>query len=351
MEMNTTDIPFLSNIGLMMTYRCSVACPHCVVEAGPHRKEGLSLDQSLSWISEAAAYQNHRIQGLALTGGEPFLDIEHLKKASRRGKELGFIVSVVTNAFWASSREGASAVLSELPDVDMISLSTDAYHLKCIPFDNIINGILAVQERGLRYNVAICTDNEEDLQYQMILDDLMKITDAEHIRTAITFPVGRAERHAKHFKYRKSAKPTVSACTMASSPVIFPEGKIMACIGPVMKLATAHPLALGNLFEEPLSSILDRAEENIILHAVRVWGPHRLVSILRDHGLERLLPAEYIEGCICDICFKLLSKEEVLAFLRTLSAEDDFRRKIAYGRLYYLNEDSMANALVAEEGE
>lgn len=349
MEPNAADTPFLSNIGLMTTYRCPVACPHCVVEAGPHRKERLSLDQSLAWIGDAAAYRSHHIQGLALTGGEPFLDLEQLKKTSGRAKELGFIVSVVTNGFWATSRERAEAVLAELPAIDLVSLSTDAYHLKSIPFGNIVNGVLALQERGLRYNVAICTDNEEDLQYKKTVDDLLTITDAQHIRTAITFPAGRAARLAKYLNYRTSPEPAVSACTMASSPVIFPEGKVMGCIGPVMKLVSDHPLALGNLFEEPLSAILQRAEENVILHTIRVWGPHRVVALLKSHGVGQLLPSEYIENSTCDICFKLFSNDEVLGCLRTLALDEDFRRKVAYGRLYYLNEDTMAKVVVSGE--
>ena len=348
MEPNAADIPFLSNIGLMTTYRCSVACPHCVVEAGPHRTETLSLDQSLAWIGEAAAYRSHQIRGLALTGGEPFLDLKQLKTTSRRAKELGFVVSVVTNGFWATSRERAAAVLAEVPSVDLVSLSTDAYHLKSIPFSNIVNGVLALQERGLRYNVAICTDNEDDVQYRKTVDDLLAVTDAEHIRTAITFPAGRAVRLAKYLNYRMSPEPAVSACTMASSPVIFPEGKVMGCIGPVMKLASDHPLALGNLFEEPLSAILERAEENEFLHTIRVWGPHRIVALLRSYGVGRLLPSEYIENSTCDICFKLFSNEEVLECLRTLALDEDFRRKVAYGRLYYLNEDMMARAVVSD---
>jgi len=42
------ELPFLSNIGLMLTYHCTTACPHCVVEAGPHRKEEMSLKQAFS---------------------------------------------------------------------------------------------------------------------------------------------------------------------------------------------------------------------------------------------------------------------------------------------------------------
>lgn len=38
-----TEMPFLLNIGLMMTFKCQVACPHCIVQADPHPPEVFSL--------------------------------------------------------------------------------------------------------------------------------------------------------------------------------------------------------------------------------------------------------------------------------------------------------------------
>lgn len=348
MENRPTDIPFLSNIGLMLTYKCSVACPHCIVEAGPHRKEMMLLEDSFTWTLEASAYRDQHIKGLALTGGEPFFDMDNLKSISGHGRKLGFVISVVTNAFWASTREQALKVLSQMPDIQMISLSTDAYHLKSIPFANIKNGIWAARQLGIMYNIAVCTDSEDDEQYKRVIQALSQITDKDTIRTAITFPVGRAEKHINSFNYRMSSEPTVAACTMASSPVIFPDGKVMACIGPVMKLSSSHPLVLGNLHQESLPEILDRAESNPILHAIRVWGPYKIVSLLQEQGLGYLIPKLYIADSTCDVCYKLFTDSKVLDFLRAFSEDEEFKKKIAYARMYYLNENRMAEILFAQ---
>ncbi len=79
MDSNLPELPFLSNIGLMVTYRCSVACPHCVVDAGPHRTEEMSLEDACAWIDQASRYRRHSIKGLALTGGEPFFNLPKLQ--------------------------------------------------------------------------------------------------------------------------------------------------------------------------------------------------------------------------------------------------------------------------------
>jgi MoaA/NifB/PqqE/SkfB family radical SAM enzyme len=342
MEIKPTELPFLSNIGLMLTYRCTIACPHCIVEAGPHRKEEMRLEDSLAWIEQASTYRDGHIKGLALTGGEPFYNLDDLAQISAHGQALGFIVSVVTNAFWASTKDVALEVLTSLPAIQMISISTDVYHQKSIPFDHIHNAVWAARQLGRLYNIAVCTDNEEDQQHQKIMHDLKAIGEADRIRVSITYPVGRAQSKARHFSYRTACEPTVSACTMASSPVVFPEGKVSACIGPVLTLPPMHPMFLGNLQQETLSEILDRSELNPVLHTIRAWGPHKLVSFLRQHELEALLPKEYICNCLCDVCYKLMSDERIVAALESILQDEQIRQTIAYARLYYLNETTMA---------
>lgn len=342
MDTNSPELAFLSNIGFMLTYKCTIACPHCIVEAGPHRKEEMRLDHALAWIGQTRTYRDGHIQGLALTGGEPFYNLANLAQISAYGQALGLIVSVVTNACWATSPDTALSVLANLPAIQMMSVSTDVYHQKSIPFDYIKNAVWAAKELGRLYNIAVCTDNEEDPAYQRILRDLDAIGEADNLRVSITFPVGRAQKQARHFHYRVDPEPTVSACSMASSPVVFPDGKVIACIGPLLTLPATHPMFLGNLHEESLSEILDRAEMNPILHAVRVWGPHKLVSLLKQHGFDTLLPKDYICNCICDVCYKLLSDARIVEALVNILQDEQLRQVLAYARVYYLNETTMA---------
>jgi MoaA/NifB/PqqE/SkfB family radical SAM enzyme len=335
-------MPFLGNIGLMLTYRCTIACPHCVVEAGPHRCEDLGLDRCLSLIDEARAYRQGHIVGLALTGGEPFYNLDDLAEVSAYGQRRGFVVSVVTNGYWATTRRAALETLAGLPAIRLLSISTDVYHQKAIPFGHVRNAIWAARQLGRFYNIAVCTDDEEDEQYQTILHDLEAMGDGDRIQKTITFPVGRAKRTARHFHYRTSPNPTASVCPVASTPVVFPGGDVTACIGPVLTLPPGHPLHLGNVQEDPLSEILDRAEMNEILHIIRVWGPHRLVSLLRAEGLGDLLAREYLCNCSCDVCFKLFSDARIVDALHRIVQDQAIQHTIAYARVYYLDEMTMA---------
>jgi organic radical activating enzyme len=341
-DSNASEPRFLANLGLMLTYRCTIACPHCVVEAGPHRKEEMRLEDALVWVEEASNYRDGHIKGIALTGGEPFYNLEYLAQISAHCRALGFIVSVVTNAFWASTRDEALNILSGLPAVQMVSVSTDVYHQQSIPFGFVQNAVWAAKELGRPYNIAVCTDNEEDQHYQKIIGDLKAMGEEGRIRLSITYPVGRARKKAHRFKYRTAPEPTVSACSMASSPVVFPDGRVIACIGPVLTLPRSHPLFLGNLRQERLSEILDRAELNPILHTIRAWGPHKLVSLLKQNGLEAMLPGAYISDCICDICYRLFSDGRIVDALERIMEDQQTRETIAYARIYYLNETRLA---------
>lgn len=172
--------------------------------------------------------------------------------------------------------------------------------------------------------------------------------DEKQIRISITFPVGRAGTRQKNFDYETTSTPCPATCTMSSSPVIFPDGAVFACIGPVLTLKHNHPLRLGNLSEEPLETILDRAESNRLLHAIRIWGPGTLLSELESKGYTEPISDNYIEQSVCDACFKLMSNQKTVENLLEIKKDLEFTEKVAYGRVYFLNEDRMARRIIAD---
>jgi organic radical activating enzyme len=345
MDDNLPEMPFLRNIGFVMTYKCQVSCPHCIINAGPHRKEEMSLADAFDWIRQISAYRNSYIKVLSLTGGEPFYNFENLKKISSFGEEQDLLVSVVTNAFWASTIDQAVKVLKELPAIKMLAISTDAYHQESIPFEKVKNAVYATKVCDIPYNIAVCTENEEEKEYKKILSMLYEITEPETVTTAVTFPAGRALERLGTLKHHTTEEPPKSACSAGSSPMVFPSGKVIACIGPVIDIDIPHPLMLGNLRDRCLDEILDDAELNPILHAIRIWGPRKLISILRESGLVEHLPDVYVKDSVCNACYNLMSNSKITEFLTQLAKDSEFAQKVAYGRAYYLNETRMAELL------
>ena len=335
------DPPFMRNIGLLLTYHCQASCAHCIIRAGPDRHEEVSLDDARDWIRQIACYRDHYVCVLSLTGGEPFSNLKLLREVMALAAENRLYVSVVTNGFWAARREQARQLLQSLPQICFLSISTDVYHQKYVPFENVRNAIWAAQECGIPYYVTVVTENENDADYRRVRSEILALIKPERVRTGITFPVGRAAQMRSQLRYTLSESPPREACQAASSPCIFPDGRVYGCIGPLIDLHHGHPLLLGNVRDTSLAEILDRSETNVVLHALRLWGPGRLVTLLREAGLSQRLPREYVAGSVCNACYSLLSDFALRERLCQLEQDTEFRRKVAYARLYYLEETAM----------
>jgi MoaA/NifB/PqqE/SkfB family radical SAM enzyme len=278
---------------------------------------------------------------LSLTGGEPFFNVDLLRDVSSFAQSCGLFVSAVTNAFWAETPEIALEILTSLPSIKMLAVSTDIYHQKSIPFERIENAVFASKKLNIPVNIHICTENEKDEGYKRILENAIRLVGEDSILTAITFPAGRALEEISVLKHEVCEEPAISACPAGSSPIIFPDGRVIACIGPIIDLKSQHPLVLGNLNDSTLESILNHAETNPILHSIRIWGPKRLVSLVKKAGLDECIPKTYIKDSICDACYALMSNDKTIEYLNALAKDKEFSKKVAYARLYYLNESEM----------
>ena len=72
-----------------------------------------------------------------------------------------------------------------------------------------------------------------------------------------------------------------------------------------------------------------------------MWGSKKLVTIAQEAGLTQYLPKKFIQDSICYACHSLMSNKKIKEFLYTLAEKPEFRRKVAYARLYYLRESRM----------
>jgi len=335
------DPPFLRNVGLLLTYHCQASCAHCILRAGPDRHEELSLEDARRWIEQIAAYRDHYVYVLSLTGGEPFSNLKLLRSVMEMAVAHKLYISVVTNAFWATRREQAKQLLQSLPAICFLSISTDLYHQKFVSFENVRNAVWAAQECAVPYYVTVITDNKSDPDYLKIHANLLELAGEDKIRTGITFPVGRAAEIKGDLRYLLSREPCPEVCQASSSPCIFPDGRVYGCIGPLFELQEEQPLYLGNLRHSSVAEVFDRSETNAVLHALRLWGPARFLAWLQEAGLGEYVPKEFVAGSICQACHSVLSAEPVRRWLRELEQDPEFRRKVAYGRLYFLDEPGM----------
>jgi organic radical activating enzyme len=348
--MANDGIPFIASIGFSITTKCPLACAHCIIEAGPRRKEEMVLDDARRWLREAAAYRNGYIKSVVFTGGEPFQDLSRLKHLLEYAAESGLVAAVVTNCYWAETLPKAVEVLQNLPQIRMLGVSVDAYHQRFVPFENVRNVIRAARELGIRFNAAMCFENENAPPYLDLRSKLEEIIDKELIRASAVFPAGRARKETSRNELVVTPEPPSGPCTAADFPTIFPDGRVIGCMGIVEDLPKGHPLCLGNIREETLAQLLDRAETDVALHILRLWGPGRLIQLLAEAGFKNRLPRHYVKHGYCDLCYAVASDRELREGLNKLCEDNEIVQKTAYARLYYLDEVAMLDRL-NERGE
>lgn len=293
--------------------------------------------EAIDWIKQVANYRCGVVKAIAITGGEPFCEFETTQAIASRARQLGLLVTVVTNAFWAESRQRAVEMIRAVHGICAIAFSYDAYHEEFVRIERLEHAVMAAVELGIPYQIPVCTESTTSEEYVEVVERIKRFADAQKIRTVLTYSAGRAS--AGVAPSADAAEPCDSACSVAAAPMIFPNGRVMGCIGPLANLQYHHPLELGNLREERVQSILDRAETNAILHALRVWGPRKILEESTTAGETLWLPTRFVKGSVCDACLKTVGNRKAQGFLSAISSHPSFRREVAWGRLYYLGED------------
>jgi len=126
----------LAGGGLVLSWRCSSRCRHCLYGSGPWRTDGrpasdADLDRLLDDLHARAPHAAWHIGG-----GEPFLDPDLLEKTIdgmvRRGM---FLQYVETNASWVTDPGQTEALLRRLAGVGLrcLLISVSPFHAEFVP--------------------------------------------------------------------------------------------------------------------------------------------------------------------------------------------------------------------------
>jgi hypothetical protein len=118
----------LTSIHFLLTYACNFECDHCFLFSGPGAGGTFGVVQLRAALEETA--QIGTIDSVFFEGGEPMLYFPLLAEGLRTAKRLGLTTGVVTNGYWATSREDARIWLQALQEagLDSLTLSDDPLH-------------------------------------------------------------------------------------------------------------------------------------------------------------------------------------------------------------------------------
>ena len=118
----------MTGIHFLLTYTCSFECDHCFVYSSPWAKGTFTLNQLKMVFEELVKIGT--IEMVYFEGGEPFLFYPLMVEGIRIARDKGFKAGIVTNAYWATTKEDAELWLRPLFElgVSNLSLSDDPFH-------------------------------------------------------------------------------------------------------------------------------------------------------------------------------------------------------------------------------
>ncbi len=160
----TKPVPGPISGGLILSYKCSAECLHCMYACSPRwNADWISQDDlerilmQLAGKIEPNPYGPETIginYGLHFTGGEPFLNYKLLCNAVEIAHELGIPSTFVeTNCYWCVNEEVTREKLQLLKAKGLhgILISVNPFYLEYVPFERT--------ERAIRSSLEVFGEN------------------------------------------------------------------------------------------------------------------------------------------------------------------------------------------------
>jgi hypothetical protein len=146
--MNRLPIPEPYSAGMLLSYRCTSACKHCMYACSPTwPADWISEENAERVLSQLAVKMRGKYRhrgrigvndGIHFTGGEPFLNYDLLLRLTEIASRLGVPATFVeTNAFWCRDDETTRRCLLALRRAGLggILVSANPFILEQIPFE------------------------------------------------------------------------------------------------------------------------------------------------------------------------------------------------------------------------
>jgi len=293
---------------LLLTYRCTLACAHCLFNCGPHHPRRYhSVEQGIRYLRMLR--MTDRVVHIA--GGEPMIEYETMLAICRQSSAYGAAPHFIeTNATWCTNTTLVRRRLTELREAGVhgLLISGDPFHLAFLPVDRYLRCYeTAVELFGGENVMAQQLTRQELHEMKHIGRDPARL--GEFVRQSPPRMVGRAalalagllpsrpiEELSNDQMWHGPAKGM--SCAWEFDPEtmweihIDPYGNIQTCCGVV----------LGNAEQTPLPELTAAGlgVGNPIVSALREEGPVGLLRMAEALGYQR---EQYVQKC--HLCWKV----------------------------------------------
>jgi len=276
---------------VLMTYACTIACDHCCFGCSP-RKPPVVIPVADAVECLAEFHQLDRLTHIA--GGEPFTFYGHLQAILRAAFERGVPPHFVeSNCSWCMSDGLTRERLQELKSLGVLwmLISTDHYHLRHVPLENVLRGVTIAEEVfGPGTTMGRATREELERTLEMGRDETRY---ADHIREHPPKLVGRAKRVLARYV----APRPISELDLETGWGLNPANTCDAEWDPLWEI---HADPYGNL-QTNCGIILGNHRETPIAELMQTWHErHPVLKGLSRRGVAYLVEAAAERGFVLD---------------------------------------------------
>jgi hypothetical protein len=340
--MKRVKVPAPISGGLILSYKCSAECRHCMYACSPKWKGDWitkeDLEQLLSQLAgsiKPSPWGKRAISlnyGLHFTGGEPFLNFGLLLQAVEMAEELGIPSTFVeTNCYWCGRDETTRKRLKRLKEAGLkgILISVNPFYAEYVPFERT-ERCIGISQEVFGRNVVVYQSGyyhrlkRLGIREKISLEDYVALTKGERLAEQVElFLMGRASRQLRGFY------PTYPAHLFFDAP----------CQPPFLRNWHNHFDNYGNLLPgycggislgqwKDLDTLVNEGidlDEHPVLRFLIAEDMRGFFHFAQDFGYE-----ESREGYVskCDLCL------DVRRHLISRGDFEEFRPKEFYNQLF-----------------
>ncbi|HSR68498.1 MAG TPA: radical SAM protein [Acidobacteriota bacterium] len=303
-------LPEFASVLVSVTEGCHVGCAHCGF-IGSIRDRETDPEELCRWVTDTCSYG---VPNIIFTGGEPFERFEVLRSGVLAATSQGTMSSLFTSSYWATSEDVTLSYLEQLKGLKRLYLSTDIYHQRTVPYENVRNVIRVADQCGIE-GITLCITYATDEDLGKVRSEYQEFEDRVRFYESRVIPtefIGRILREQDPMT--KISEADYGPKCWLETPIINPNGDVFAChIGKVGAHGSMEdlPYWLGNLRRQPFREIMEKARYKKEYQFLRTHGPEGIARLYQEYS-DTLEPAvgrdEFSEAC--DMCFSVLVSQE-----------------------------------------
>ncbi|WP_164114628.1 radical SAM protein [Sphingorhabdus sp. Alg239-R122] len=292
---------------LFITDRCPVGCAHCSVDSridSPKITDFDLFERIVSWIAK-----KERLEVVAISGGEPFVEKRALLHASARFRDANKKIVVFTSGVWASAKRIPDWIDTVLGRVDTVYLSTDAFHQDAVDETAFAQAAQTVVSSNCWLIIQALDQGEGEQKAVTLLQRALGNDYRRFAEINITRPLDNG-RGANVFHVPKRLSPEdIAPCHLIRNPMIRYDGRVSACCNEdvIMGLGPDQLRCSGNEDVQFDQAIAD-FNSNPMLNVVGGIG----LGLLTQHPAFSALTDGRIAST-CDLCWKALDMSKTVS--------------------------------------